>query len=215
MPFVLESSKRGFYPGDRPKINDRDYRMDESLFRSFQGMIEGMYGTPVDSYHDVLHITRGLVLTTPLIGHRENRGVEIDKTVVFWSMVLHDVGSNGQDSPDHGQVGAALIAPFVRVSPFFTPQQAEQIIANVQWHNKPFRQIPIEIHTPEFAIFTNADALELVRMEDGRNITLTQRYAWGFTHIAQELFEKTKNAPKGREFDTVMSVACEMGLVIA
>lgn len=229
MPFELYPEWRGSYPGDAHAINWRECRIDASALRPFQTVIEALYRQHKDRRHDICHITRGLVLASMLIKreelyldlietqtHAAARGGNPDRLVVNWSMVLHDVGTNEHDIPDHGDLGADIVTPWVRASPLFTPDQTEHIITNVRWHNKPHEQIPFEVRTYEFGIFTNADALDLVRMEDERTIILGPRtIGLRIGEVAQSLFEKTKNLPYGHEFDGVIDAADELGLLIA
>ena len=214
MVFELAPELRGWYPGVQI-ISASECRISELELQQYQSIIEGLYGQYKDPFHDISHITRALILASLQIDQARKRGKQVDTAVINWSVILHDVGINSHDIPDHGDVGAILITPFVRASPLFTPQQAEHIITNVRWHNKPHNIIPHEVLTHEFSIVTNADALDLVRMGDGRVIYLTSREVLGLGKVAQQLFEKTAEVTRGGEFDSIMNAASELGLVIA
>jgi hypothetical protein len=61
----------------------------------------------------------------------------------------------------------------------------------------------------------NADALELVRINDTRRIILLTEEAQRLIPVAQKLINQTPYAPEGNKFDLVTRVATEMGLLVA
>jgi hypothetical protein len=214
MKSTLEANDQGVSGGDRPRWEV--YPVSVVKLLPYQIIVEDLYRTLLtghDEHHDPKHIFRSQILALQLSRPDFPLGRNVNETILLWSLALHDVGSNHHDNPDHGMLGAKLIKPFIRY-PWFIAEEAEQILSNVEWHNKSPFQIPDSAWTTELRILKDADALELLRMHDGRRIELS-RQAQLLTTLAGELIYRTENVSTGSDFNVVTQAAVDMGLLVA
>jgi hypothetical protein len=200
--------------GETIKWSDYPVKVDE--LSGYQRIIQAFYGDSGvnhDKHHGQDHILRGCIHTLKLSKYFQGHGVQLDPVVAIWSYLFHDVGSNHFDMPDHGDRGANIIKSII--SSEYPSHQARQIISNVQWHNKPLESIPSEVLTIEHAIMRTADSLELFRLRDDRDIKLILGEAIGLAPLAEEFICRTTMNEQGKEFDSVLKTALEIGLVVA
>lgn len=167
--------------------------------------------TDGDGKHDASHISRVLVLAAVSSASLIREGTPVNTDVVDWSIVLHDAKSNHHEVPDHGEEAADFFAPLLRDG--FDGSIAQHIENVIRWHTKPHAAIPEEVRTPEFLIVTGSDALDLVRMEDGREIVLPTAIAWNLRRAAQVLYERSTMTQAGDAFEDVLAAAEEIGLL--
>lgn len=223
MAFVLETSKQhstisAATEADAAAVKERRARIEELLsdIERYASAVDYFYGgtelPKLDSDHDISHIARTLVLASILIQRAEARGVRIDRDVVYWSLVFHDICSNESDEPDHAEEAAKIISTHVLGSSLFSESQAHQIIANVKYHNKKHANIPDHVWTEEFHIMTNADALDLVRIPIERvgDIILTTPDAWEIRFAADALYRESRIARSDDPFENVLLAALEL-----
>jgi hypothetical protein len=192
------------------------YQVPTSTLFPYRRTIEAMYSAYPgyhDKDHDPKHIFRGMVLSLQLARIFQGYGQPVNEYELLWSFALHDAGSNHHDMPDHGDRGAALVAPLVRAK--LSPLSAERIIANVKWHNKPPQNVPPDVFTLEHLIMRTADTLELLRLDDGREIRFLTGAALPLVSVAEDLIRKTELFSLQYPFDHVAGVAERMGLLVA
>ena len=193
-------------------------RASASELRFYKEYIQRLYQEKnnTNGHHDVGHIARVLVLASVLCGKAEVSGTLIDRDVVYVAIVLHDAERHGLDvfgQPDHAEMAADLFTPGVRI--LFPAKQAEHILSVVRHHNKFPDQLPDRVKTNEFFIFTGADALDLVRLHDGRTARIFTHEAWELRETAQELERRSGEKQSGDVFEDVLSTATEMGMISA
>lgn len=201
--YALEAKGVGAFP------------MYEYEVRQYQPLIEGIYAQASDLYHDIPHVSRGLIWALGLGKEMCVRGIEVDMKVIAHGMVLHDIMAHPTYPYDHAEEGAKRITPFVKTGVSLTSEQADHVIQIVKFHNKLPSSIPEPVWTPEFVSVTGADALDLARIEDGREIWITTAVAWELRYMAVSLYNKSKQYRREAPFDGVMRAAQELGLVVA
>jgi len=157
-------------------------------------------------------------------------GINIE--ALGWALGLHDIEANikenGREYRDHGLAAAEWIEENwqeVGVS--------EEIVGLVmdicEWHISADKDIPGDKRTMELSIVRNADSLDRVRFENGRQaehaldesfLTFEVAKAW-LVPIARELFRLTELG-EGKEYDSVeegfkavVKAGVEMGLIRA
>lgn len=199
--------------GENQKI---DYARSVARLRRFKPVIELFYGPEAkhhkDEYHREDHVLRVLVHALVLTEQAKKKGVEVDEDVVVMLAVLHDVGSNGDDNPDHGDRGAAMLRLFKPDA--MTDEAWEKVILGIQYHNKDEHkgQIPIEAWSTELIILKDADALDLVRMEDGREIHFLTQQAKDMLPAVEEFYRKSRSIHSGDVLEDVLMAAGETRL---
>lgn len=167
--------------------------------------------TDGDGKHDIGHIARVLVLGRVASAYIGRQGISVNTSVVDWSIILHDAKSNHHKTPDHGEEAAKYFAPLLRKG--FEGNTAQHIENIIRWHTKGHIRVPEEIRTPEFLIVTGADALDLVRMEDGREIVIPTAIAWELRRAAQTLYQRSATRQTDDAFEDVLSAAEKIGLL--
>lgn len=192
----------------------RDLGVTASDLQQYKHAVEWWYKgkeADGDGKHDVGHITRVLVLAAVSAAHVSSQGISVNPEVVYWAIVLHDAKSNHHDVSDHGEEAADFFAPLLQKR--FDQITARHIESIIRWHNKKIVAVPEEIQTPEFLIVTGADALDLVRMEDEREIVVPTVVAWELRRAAQVLYQRSMMKQTGDAFEDVLCAAEAIGLL--
>lgn len=168
---------------------------------------------PKDDDHKSDHTARVLIAALLLADQAKRQGKVVNEQVVIALAVLHDIGSNGTDKPDHAARGADML---LTMKPDVVDEQMwGQIVTGVRCHNKT----PDEIErffpgalTEELKILKDADALDLVRM-DGREIIFLTDEAASLRRPMQVLWKRSKEYDMGGPFENVLCAAEEIGLL--
>lgn len=168
---------------------------------------------PKDDDHKSDHAGRVLVAALLLADQAKRQGRVINEQMVIALAILHDVGSNGTDIPDHGARGADML---LAMKPEGLDESMwNEIVRGVRCHNKT----PEEIErffpgglTEELKILKDADALDLARMGDGRDITfLTDEAIW-LRRPMQVLWKRSTQYDTESPFENVLRAAEDVGL---
>lgn len=167
-----------------------------------------------DPDHKSDHAARVLIAALLLADQAKQQGTMVNEEVVIALAILHDIGSNGTDIPDHGARGADMLLTM-------KPENVDEgtwnkIVTGVRCHNKT----PDEIErffpgalTNELKILKDADALDLVRMGDGRDIAFLTDEARALRRPMQVLWKRSRQYDMGSPFENVLCAAQDIGLL--
>lgn len=121
-----------------------------------------------DGIHGVAHAARVLVLANELSERLMADGVHVDRDVVRWAAVVHDVGrlDDGADL-EHGERSADWFLTHARdIASHLTEQQRQRVADAVRWHVPWDDEVPVQAQTPEWICLKDADAIDRLRFDD-------------------------------------------------
>lgn len=203
-PFDLEA-------GDVKRVAEQDIVAYQELIELFYGETSTIHR---DDKHKSDHVARSLVLAHLLSSMYRKQGKSVDNRVVVLGVLFHDIYfAQHEHDDDHGERGAKIVESFLRNT--VSKDVAIAVTSIVKWHNKRPEDVPSAVRTNEFDIVTTADALDLVRMEDGRAIRLVSKEGMKLRRVAQTFYKRTKDYKGKNQVQKVIAEAKEMGILVA
>lgn len=170
-------------------------------------------GKSGDGLHGLDHVARVLVMADLLTNEMINSGKLVDRQVVRWAAVLHDICRSSD--ADHAQLAAETISDDLGKQLGLEQYQLRLLRQIIRLHNHDDNRIVSDDWSLELEILKAADGLDLMRMGiESEDLHFRCQNAYSLLEQARGLSEATNRIPKTENpFQYVLKKAVEMGLI--
>jgi uncharacterized protein len=180
----------------------------EQLIRNFEP--KSSWLSHNSELHGVDHMARVFILQELICDKLEEQGIAVNREVVRWASMAHDVGriDDGIDL-EHGTRSAKWINDNLHNQ--MSPEMLDMVTYIVHWHVPPDSEAPKM--TTELKVLKDADALDRVRLGDLDTRYLRTSVTRELIDLAENLYQAYLDNHVDDAFDAVLKAALSLGAV--
>jgi len=180
----------------------------EQLIRKFEP--KSSWLSHDSELHGVDHMARVFMLQELICDKLEEQGIAVNREVVRWAAMAHDVGriDDGIDL-EHGTRSAKWIKNNLRDQ--MSPELLDMVTYIVHWHVPPDSETPTM--TTELKVLKDADALDRARLGDLDVRYLRTDVAMELVGLAEDLYQSYLDNKADDAFEAVLMAALSLGMV--
>jgi len=158
--------------------------------------------------HGVDHMARVFILQELICDKLEKQGIVVNREVVRWASMAHDVGrlDDGIDL-EHGTRSAKWIKN--NLSDQMSSEMLDMVTYIIHWHVPPDSEAPVM--TTELKVLKDADGLDRVRLGDLDTSYLRTDVATGLVGLADDLYRAYLDNRDEDAFNSALKAAQSIG----